>query len=502
MKSKKPLSAWCLRLSLLLFSIGVVLPTQTYAQEINRNGAEKITAEEAVSRALANNFDIYIAQLNNKISMHEYNKARGRYDTTVSLAGGYADDETEKASPYLPKKSITADLALGLKKLFPFGTTVSSTFTETRSSNPIYTMSPNYNGNLDVGIEQPLVQNAFGFIDRSEVYIVKLDISRADLATLTTIESIIADTYAAYYALAFAYDLYSAKKDALDRAQEFLTINEEQLKTGLVEKTDLYAAEADVRLKEVDLLDAQDNIFNRSNDLKFVMNYYPQPLLVTTDVTKFFDIDENLDHHLKTAFKYRRDYQEKQIELESQDITIKINKQRTWPQIDLTATLQSNGFDRTLDDSLGEPLGFDDNAYFIGGTLSYPLENRSARAVLEQAKLRKAVLITELRRLEKTIELNIDQKLRKITVEYKKYQKNKEATELQLNKLNSEEKKFKIGRSNSDLIIRYQNDHINARINEATSLYAYLVAIIDLKRSENILLNEVTLPEETGKKQD
>ncbi|MBN1493311.1 MAG: TolC family protein, partial [Candidatus Omnitrophica bacterium] len=206
-----------------------------------------------------------------------------------------------------------------------------------------------------------------------------------------------------------------------------------------------------------------------------------------------YDIDNDLNTHLKTAFEQRRDYKSKQLDLEAQHIVLKINKQKLWPQLDLKATFLSNGFDAEYANTLGEMLSNDDDSYFIGGSFTFPLENKVARANLTQSQHKKAIFIAELRKLEKDIQLEVDRNLRKILLQETKYYKYKDAAKLQRNKEEEESKKFKIGRSSSDLIIRYQNDAIDAKIDERRTYNQYLKAVVDLKKSENILLNELNL---------
>ncbi|MBN1492780.1 MAG: TolC family protein, partial [Candidatus Omnitrophica bacterium] len=296
----------------------VLAPAASYAQ-VNDDGAEPIGLEQSISKALVNNFDIYIAQLENKISFHEVDKELGKYDITLSMDGGYINDQTEKQSAVYPKKTITTDFIAGLKKLFPFGALAElntrSTRTSTPSNSPFAaSINPIYESALEFTVTQPLLKNSFGFIDRAEVRLIKIDVSQADLETLTTIETIITDTYKTYFDLMYAYDFFNAKQEALERAQEFLEITEDQLQTGLVEQTDLLAAQANVLIKDNAVSDAKDDILNASNDLKFVTNYYPDTVLVPADRNIVYDIDNDLNTHLKTAFEQRRDYKSKQLD--------------------------------------------------------------------------------------------------------------------------------------------------------------------------------------------
>ena len=62
---------------------------------------------------------------------------------------------------------------------------------------------------------------------------------------------------------------------------------------------------------------------------------------------------------------------------------------------------------------------------------------------------------------------------------------------LQKKKLNGEEKKYGFGRSSSDVIIRFQDDVVNAKTGLILALTDYEKALVDLKRNQNVLLDEI-----------
>ena len=60
---------------------------------------------------------------------------------------------------------------------------------------------------------------------------------------------------------------------------------------------------------------------------------------------------------------------------------------------------------------------------------------------------------------------------------------------MQEHKLSAEKKRFANGRSNSDFIIRYAEDLLNARLKVAQALYSYRASLIDLEAKKNTLLD-------------
>ena len=66
----------------------------------------------------------------------------------------------------------------------------------------------------------------------------------------------------------------------------------------------------------------------------------------------------------------------------------------------------------------------------------------------------------------------------------------REAMEFQEQKYAGEENRFNKGRSDTDRLIRYQNDYLNSRLKYLKSLYDYKAAVIDLELVMNTLLEE------------
>ena len=68
-----------------------------------------------------------------------------------------------------------------------------------------------------------------------------------------------------------------------------------------------------------------------------------------------------------------------------------------------------------------------------------------------------------------------------------------EVAELQKHKLQEEEKKYRYGRSDSDRIIRFQEDYLNSEIASSQAMLDYAEALIDLYLAENVYLEERNL---------
>jgi len=377
-----------------------------------------LSLDEVIRYTLQNNFDIEIARLERKIIAHEIPAQEAVYDINLTSDFEYTVDQAERASSILAQKANTTVWNIGLEKKFQSGTTVALDFLNTRNSAPstFSSLNPYYMSDLQIGLTQPILKNSFGFLDRASVKLVKLDVSRLDLNLLNTIESDISDVMRAYWDLFFAYGNLNAKEEALEFAEEFLKITDEQFANGALEETDLYAAKANVERRKKEVLEAKNVISNTSDDLKLAMNFFPEFELYPSEKPDISFEELGNGKNVFIALDNRRDLEAAHIQIESQKLSLKMKKNSIWPQLDLLATFTSNGLDRKMIDALGEAAGFDDNTYFIGATFSVPLENRRAKSRFSQTELEKAKSIWEVKRIEKEIETDISKDLRALTL--------------------------------------------------------------------------------------
>ncbi len=452
-----------------------------------------LSLNEAIRLTLKNNFDIEIARLERKIIAYDIPIAKSIYDTTLTADVGYTVDEEEPSSATLPKKQNITEWNIGLSKKFSFGSILSLDFLNKRNSAAPSTaiINPYYKSDVEVSLTQPLLNNFFGFLDRGSVKLVRLDVSRLDLDELDNIEENISDVYTKYWDLVFAYEDRDSKKEALEYAENFLKITKDQYENGAAEETDLFASQANVEERKRDLLKTDKIISDTSDELKLAMNFFTEFTLSPQDKPTTSPVELNKETHILKALENRRDLESVKIELEKKNLSVRLKKNERLPQVDLIGTFTANGLAREMIDAVGEAASMDDPTYFIGVEVSYPLENRKARSEFRQSELEKAQTIWDMKRVEKEIFVDIEKDIRNIIFKEKQVKYNEKIYELQKKKLEGEEKKYGFGRSSSDIIIRFQDDVVNAKTGLSLALTDYEKAIISLKRNQNILLDEI-----------
>jgi len=119
---------------------------------------------------------------------------------------------------------------------------------------------------------------------------------------------------------------------------------------------------------------------------------------------------------------------------------------------------------------------------------SFPLENSQARAEYSQKELEKARALVALKKTECVIFVEVNDAFVHANRVYNSVNLLKKAAELERKKYLGEEERFNRGRSDTDRLLRYQNDFFVAELLYLRSMYNYQTAIINLKVMMNNLL--------------
>ncbi len=480
-------------LSITVFTFAVFILGNGYARGAEQGRGEEViylSLPEVVQRAMDNNLDVKLARFDALIKATELPFREAVFDTILKTGVSYSDDRSKKASLLLGTKATEANYQVGLSKRLPGGTDIGLEFANKRESSdsPFATCNPSYESTLKLSLVQPLGKNRGGLIDRGNIEITKLNIKNADSASLDRIEAALASTEKAYWDLVLAYKELKIKKGMLKWAEDLFNLDKARIKTGLVEKTDLYASEANLRQSRIGLLIAQNEVQSAMNNLKLEMNDSSPGKIVPREELKIGKGEFSLGTELKKAFAHRRDYRRARNDIRVEDIQLKMKANSRWPQIDLVGSLARNGLSSQYATALGDVFEEDNPTYFVGIRFSLPLGNRRARSEYNRTSLEKARALVRLQKVERLIVTEVNEKVRAIKVDRERAERQLKIEELQGLKLNAEEKKFKYGRSNSDTFIRFQGDLLKAKIAEVQALVDYRKSLVDLEETQNTLL--------------
>ena len=454
---------------------------------------QKISIEDVTRMALENSLDIQIAKYDAYIKRTALLRTKSIFDTFINASTNYRHDEKKPASIILGTKIMENTYSLGVDKKLPIGTDLSLNFQHKRTDtdSQFGSLNPSHEAIAGISLKQPIGKNFFGLIDRSTIKITKLDIENAEYTSLQDIETALHNAQAAYWNFVLKNEQLAIKKDMLAEAQKLYEIYLKKHEIGLAEKADLLATEANVTIRESDVLIAYLEKNTAKNDLLFLLNENDLSIqLEPIDSLDTSPFEVDLKNSLSSAIANRRDYKKINNLLKSNNINITVKKNALWPEIDLTATLQRNGLDSRFEKSWDDIIHENNPELILGVTVTTSFENSIARADYKESKLQKQQLIFGLKKTERAILRELNNKVKEVNTLKNQVELFISLVQLQTNKLKEEEKRLKYGRSSSDIIIRYEEDLLNAQLSLASSFSRYRVSLIDLDLAKNTLLDK------------
>ncbi len=504
---------WLLSLLVLLYSANV------FAKDVKTGDPEEISnglqlsLRMVIQKTIKNNVEISVQRYFSKINEQGITDAESTFDPKLEGQVSTSDRADQVSSAFASPdvtENETTKWELSLAQKLKTGADYSLNFTNQKNeTNSLFAgLNPQYNSNLFLTLNQPLLKN-FGLdINQKDIYIASNNKKISDQDFKTKVIEVLADVENTYWDLVFSIEDLRVKEKSLERAKDLERRVKAQVAVGSMAPLETLQAQAEVASREQLLLNSQNIIQDNQDKVKnsMTVNFnspFGQMDIIPMDRPTFkIGSEMPLSKAINVALLKRPDYLSKRKDLENKNIQVKFDENQLYPSVDLFGTFGLNGlagdartilnFDGTtsqsrFDGGYGDTLdNLADTDFFnweIGLKLSYPLGNRSAKSKLAASRLRSHQAILDIKNLERSIIVDVREAVRQIETDIKRIKAAKIARKLAEEKLAAEEKKFEVGLSTSFNVLEFQED-----LAESQSLE--IQAIIDYKKSK-IKLNKV-----------
>lgn len=450
---------------------------------------------EASRMALDNSLDVRIARYDAYIRGKDIYRDISVFDTLLEAELGYKDDRLGQNSVFAGTRAVDKEYDISLTKKTPTGTTLGLGFEHLRQwTNSGYVdANPAYDLQGRVSLKQELGRNFFGRADRAKIKMTRLGIENAAYTSWDKIEGFLAAAQKAYWRVAREREKLRINEKMLGYARSLYHTNLSRYDRGLIEEPELLSSQVNLDIRSSELLLAQERLAAAENGLLLRLNQ-PEREQMSLEVTEGLALPQQgkveASRCLALALDSRRDYKAAKNSLLSGDVKLVIKKDSLFPQIDLSASFAKNGLSDKYSRSLSQITSQDQPEYYLGLKVVFPLENTAARGEYAQAELERARSILRLKNIERRIIVEVSDKARAVNTAYLRAESARNVAALEEKKLNAERKRFRLGRSDSDTIIRYQQDLLQARLAAVDVLYEYYARHIELKDAEDSLLSD------------
>ena len=474
----------------------------------------QLSLDECIVKTLKNNLGLAAEMLTPRLM-----------DETVALAGekfypsvtfSYNKQNTKSASfSFLDASDVVTtrqdDNTTQLSQVLPTGGSLALSLYNylVNSNRSFQTINPRYGSTLRLNFSQPLLKD-FGFkMSRREIIVAGFDreVSEENLKQL--LEDTIYRVESAYWNLVYSRENLNVVRQSLKLAEELLEKNKAEIEAGTLPPIELLTAEAEVSLRQAEILEAQAQVRNNEELVKTIINLSAEMddvkmvRIVPTDTPTVDKVEVDFDTALDTAIRNRPDLQALRIDSRSWEFTLSYAKNQLLPDVRLQLSYWSPGIsgDQILyqdgnalsgiiigtvpgkrSSALKDAFNLAYKNTLIGVTVSLPVSNVLSRAYHAQARigLEQARLRVKNQELELTLELG--DAVRAVETNYQRTQAYKTARELAQKKLEAELEKLQVGMSTNYLVLQFQRDLANAQTLELKALIDYKISLASLDR--------------------
>jgi outer membrane protein TolC len=495
----------------------------------------RLSLEDCIRIALDHNLELQIRRLDPQIAGYTLSGNYGSYEPQIQLSATHSYNQSPggvdaQGRQYAGRELESDNFRGGFGGLLPWGLSYSlgmgmtdqtittppqlafgqpvvtaNTFYDVSTSNTVVLLSTNY----PVGfpgysertvsgqaaafeLRQPLLKNFWTdstrlqiLIDKQNVVLSELDVRQQVITTITEVE-------AAFFNLIFAQENILVQKAALQLAERLLAENKKRVEVGALAPLDERQAEAQAAASRADLLEAEGNEYTQQRVLKHLLSdeygewqtVVIQPGEPMVAVPERFELQESW----RRGLSLRPDLQQQKIALEKQGYIVKFSKNQLFPQLDVVGSYGYSASDSDWSPAL-EQIGDRDNPFWsVGGQLSMPLGNRSARNNYRAAKANQQRIALQLKQLQQRILIAIEDAISVAETSLQRVKATREAREYAEQALEAEQKKLESGKSTSFEVLRLQRDLTAARLSEIRALADYNISLARIAASEGSTL--------------
>lgn len=349
----------------------------TQAQDLH----EKLSLDEAISSALANNKTIRLAGMDVRIAQSNFNQ-------TQAIFLPHADLSFTAMSTNNPLN------AFGFK-LQQRGITQND-FDPALLNHPAAT--PDYMAQL--AVNQPLLNVDMLYQRKS----AGMQAEANKYKVQRTSEQIIFETKKAFLQLQLAYQAEKVLLEAGQTAKAVFKYTDDHFKQGLIQKSDLLNAQVHVTTVESNLAKAKSAILNASDYLSLLMGQPTGKIYKPVDITQ---INLPAADSINRVFATRSDFMAMQKAIEASGLMIKSSQMSYLPKLNAFGNFQYNDSRLT---------GFGANAYLVGVQLSWNIFNgNKTKHLIASEKLERDKLNMQLAQQRDQSQLELDKAYRDLS---------------------------------------------------------------------------------------
>lgn len=405
-----------------------------------------------------------------------------QYDSQLAASFSHTDDKTERSSPIFGTATTSTITTLQLSQLLPSGTRLGFILGTTRekTDSAFFTNSTYYDQRAGVSLVQPLINNSFGYAQRKGVQAVKEEREAAYFQTDAAMQDLTHVHLKIYWNWIFSKGVTEIEAEALSLAKKLYATNRQKALIGLAEEGDLFAYAANVNIRQNEYLIAKSDTLLALGELVVALGLDEKSIISDADHSPKIN-NTPVTVFVERALKNNPELKSLQIEIRALDAKIAAAKNGKLPKLDAQASVTVNGLDPAYKQALGD-MGDVNPVWQAGLSASFPLQNRASKSALKQVELLQVQKKMHYQNAENRLNKLIGVGVERIKLASERVGVTSQAIDNQKKKWADEIKKYDQGRSDTDMVLRYQNDYLMARLMHLRSRIDHQLAQLEVQR--------------------
>ncbi|HDP36145.1 MAG TPA: TolC family protein [Candidatus Hydrogenedentes bacterium] len=472
--------------------------------------ALRLTLQEAIYLALANNPDIMIASIEPEKADAEKLAAQGEFDPILQQNLNYSDasisldQQLRRFARISAIKSTNVSSETVLAGKLHTGTRYAVQFNMNFEETTFGGFQGEYGGQIGLTLTQPLLRGFGRDVNTIRIRAAGNLRNIADAQAELTILNKIADAVKAYWDLAGASETVRVYEGALRNAERLLNINEKRRDIGTAADIDVLQAKAGVAMRQSELIAAYARIADAGDALKLVLNIrdeglFSKVVIIPTDrpnpeSTPAFasaDFDEMVENGEIAALEFRPEMRMTDLEIANAELETQRAKNEMLPQFDIVGSYVRGGRDQRFGKTLSGVLEEQDSTYGLGVQGAIIIGNRAARGAHQRARLNMRQAEERRKKTEMALMMGVHLAGRAVMTNKALMESNRQTVRLQEANVAAEEKRLQLGVTTSYQVLRLQEDLTAAHVQELQARIAYEKAVVDFQLATGTLLNEL-----------
>lgn len=484
------------------------LPNTQGFQDYIADGKLRLTLEDAVRLALANNTQVLTNQTQIDSAKASIVGAHAPFDVLFNSSFSDQRSITQQYSQLNASNQLTQFTAASINEMLETGASYSVSFNTSKySSNSAFNIfNPAISTGLMFQLTQPLLRGAGLFVNRAPIVIAQRNLNRSRANFEAEVNDTVLQVIMQYWAVIAARQNLVVQRESLDLAQRTYEHDKHSLDLGALAPPDIHRSEAQVAARNLAVIQARYSLTQSEDQFRELIGADIDP------ATRALDLDlaetpepagtlasADLQPSIQKALSYRPEMESIRLRLLNDDTSVRVARNALEPSLGVSGTYSTNGLNEIVSngvpsagsfgDAVNQMFGFGSPSYGFTVTLSLPVKNHAAEASLGDALVSKKSDLYAERSQRQAVTLDVTTAVHQLDESKASIDAAKAALNFAQETLKADQHKYDLGAGDVFFVLNDQTDVAQAEVGLLQAQISYQLAVASLQHATGTLLH-------------